>query len=122
MTLLVMQVSILVSHLNKSPNHVFGWMSIDVRVEVSICGSLKVSVDGYKLLSINVAHLSLWIIHSNHAGMSIRSDRARAGARSLHSDRALPKRQYDISPAFSSTLRCYLPKTVANSFHDSPPF
>ncbi|KAF2617438.1 hypothetical protein F2Q68_00039213 [Brassica cretica] len=24
--------------------------------------------------------------------------------------------------AFSSTLRCYLPKTVANPFHDSPPF
>ncbi|KAF3559153.1 hypothetical protein F2Q69_00013098 [Brassica cretica] len=24
--------------------------------------------------------------------------------------------------AFSSTLRCYLPKTIANPFHDSPPF
>ncbi|KAF3521993.1 hypothetical protein F2Q69_00047935 [Brassica cretica] len=85
------------------------------------------------------------------SAQSVRSDRARAKARS---DRALPKRRYDISPcvlvypsmlspkdrskfvatelfrnidttlvhAFSSTLRCYLPKTVANPFHDSPPF
>lgn len=52
----------------------FGWMSIDVRVEVSICGSLKVSVDGYELLSINVAHLSLWIMRSNHAGFENSSD------------------------------------------------
>ncbi|KAF3590906.1 hypothetical protein DY000_02021750 [Brassica cretica] len=63
----------------------------------------------------------------------LRSDRARAKAQSLRRDRARAKarslatelfRNVDTTlvHAFSSTLRCYLPKTVANPFHDSPPF
>ncbi|KAF2557073.1 hypothetical protein F2Q68_00016347 [Brassica cretica] len=65
---------------------------------------------------------------------SLHSNRARAKARtevrSLRSDRALGRyvatelfRNIDTTlvHAFSSTLRCYLPKTVANPFHDSLP-
>ncbi|KAF3486283.1 hypothetical protein F2Q69_00052397 [Brassica cretica] len=64
---------------------------------------------------------------------SLHSNRARAKAPSLRSDRAsVPLGRYvatelfrnvdtTLVHAFSSTLRCYLPKTVANSFHDSPP-
>ncbi|KAF3598302.1 hypothetical protein F2Q69_00035266 [Brassica cretica] len=64
-----------------------------------------------------------------HAVRSLRSDRARAEARSLRSDRAsVPLGRYlatelfrnvdmTLVHAFSSTLRCYLPKTVANPFH-----
>ncbi|KAF3526613.1 hypothetical protein F2Q69_00049315 [Brassica cretica] len=60
---------------------------------------------------------------------SLRSDRARAKARSLRSDRtSIPLGHYvatelfrnidtTLVHAFSSTLRCYLPKTVANPFH-----
>ncbi|KAF3543744.1 hypothetical protein DY000_02006534 [Brassica cretica] len=75
---------------------------------------------------------------------SLRSDRVRAKVRSLRSDRtSIPLGRYvatELEPkfrsyvvtgrsiattlvhAFLSTLRCYLPKTVANPFHDSPPF
>ncbi|KAF2613318.1 hypothetical protein F2Q70_00010821 [Brassica cretica] len=77
---------------------------------------------------------------------SLRSNQVRAKARSLRSDRtSIPLGRYVVTElesklgryvatelfrnvdttlvhAFSSTLQCYLPKTVANPFHDSPPF
>ncbi|KAF3603824.1 hypothetical protein F2Q69_00036168 [Brassica cretica] len=62
---------------------------------------------------------------------SLSRDRARTEVRSLRSDRALGRyvatkllRNVDMTlvHAFSSTLRFYLLKTVANPFHDSPPF
>ncbi|KAF3560435.1 hypothetical protein F2Q69_00016894 [Brassica cretica] len=62
---------------------------------------------------------------------SLRSDRARAKVRSLRSDRALGRYvatelfrnvNTTLVHAFLFTLRCYLPKTVANPFHDSPSF
>ncbi|KAF3535961.1 hypothetical protein F2Q69_00024359 [Brassica cretica] len=66
-----------------------------------------------------------------HAVQSLRSDRAQAKAQSLHSERvSVPLDRYvatelfrnvdtTLVHAFLSTLRCYLPKTVANPFHVS---
>ncbi|KAF3585717.1 hypothetical protein F2Q69_00029487 [Brassica cretica] len=68
---------------------------------------------------------------SVHSARSLSSDRARVKAQSLRSDRAsLPIGRYvatelfrnvdtTLVHAFSSTLPCYLPKTIANPFHVS---
>ncbi|KAG5393279.1 hypothetical protein IGI04_023242 [Brassica rapa subsp. trilocularis] len=68
-------------------------------------------------------------LETERSSRSVATDRARAKARSLRSDRAFVPlgcyvatelfRNVDTTPvhAFSSNLRCYLPKTVANSVH-----
>ena len=49
-------------------------MSIDVLVEVSISGSSQLSVDGFVLLSIDAARLSLRIVCSKSVGTENSSD------------------------------------------------
>ncbi|KAF3535279.1 hypothetical protein F2Q69_00022506 [Brassica cretica] len=50
------------------------------------------------------------------------SDRARAGARSLRSDRALPKRQYDISPCILVYPSMLSPEDRSEPISRSPTF
>ncbi|KAF2602141.1 hypothetical protein F2Q70_00026062 [Brassica cretica] len=49
-------------------------------------------------------------------------DRARAGARSLRSDQALPKRRYDISPCILVYPSMLSPEDCSEPISRSPPF
>ncbi|KAF2535630.1 hypothetical protein F2Q68_00020222 [Brassica cretica] len=58
-------------------------------------------------------------LRSDRSARSLRCDRVRAEARSYVATELFRNVDTTLVHAFSSTLRCYLPKTVANPFHVS---